>query len=92
MMRRKLLKWLGLSLPLVFLLGWLFLGVFKDREFGKNHLFVKHHPTLKFSFYAPLGKSDRTLNELNPEQSHEEAMYREYVEDKGGSRRSIALW
>jgi hypothetical protein len=89
-MRRKLLKWAALALPLI-LFGWLFLGVFKDREFGEHHLFIKHKPTFKVSFYAPIGESDRTLNELNPEESHEEVMFREYVEERGGYRRSIGL-
>jgi len=89
-MRRKLLKWAALLLPLI-LFGWLFLGVYRDREFGEHHLFVKHKPTFKVSFYAPIGETDRTLNELNPEESHEEVMYREYVEERGGYRRSINL-
>lgn len=75
----------------MFVCGWLFLGVYREREFGDRHLFIKHKPTFKISFYAPLGESDRTLNELNPEQSHEEVMYREYVEEHGGYKRSISL-
>lgn len=84
------MKWAALLLPLI-LFGWLFLGVYRDREFGEHHLFVKHKPTFKVSFYAPIGETDRTLNELNPEESHEEVMYREYVEERGGYRRSINL-
>lgn len=90
-MRRRLWKYLAVALPLVFLFGWLFLGVYRDREFGNRRLFVKHRPTLQFRFYAPLGESDYTLNDLNPEQSHEEIMFREYVEDGGGYRRSIPI-
>jgi hypothetical protein len=90
-MRRKLLKYVAAALPLVLLAGWLFLGVYKDREFGDHHLFIKNRPTLKLSFYAPLGESDYTLNDLDPDRAHEEVMYRRYVEDGGGYRRSIPL-
>lgn len=91
LMRRKLWKYLAAVLPVGLLAGWLFLGVYKDREFGGHHLFIKNRPTFKFSFYAPLGESDYTLNDLDPERAHEEIMYRQYVEDGGGYRRSISL-
>ena len=68
---------------------WLFLGIYRDREFGARHLFLKHRPTFKFSFSAPLGESDHTLNDLDPESRYEEEMYREYVEAGGGYRRSF---
>lgn len=90
-MRRKLLKYVAAALPLVLLAGWLFLGVYKDREFGGHYLFIKNRPTFKLSFYAPLGESDYTLNDLDPDRAHEEVMYRQYVEDGGGYRRSIPL-
>lgn len=92
MMRKMLWKFIAISLPAVILVAWLYLGVYKDREFGNRRLFLKSSPTLKFSFYAPLGESDYTLNDLDPEKSQEEVMYRKYVEDGGGSRRSIPLW
>ena len=90
--RKKPLKYLAVSLPVLFLAAWLFLGVYKDREFGNRRLFIKSSPTLKFSFFAPLGESDLTLNDLDPERSQEEVMYRKYVEEGGGNRRSIPLW
>lgn len=92
MTRKKLWKFIVFLLPVAILVGWLFLGVYKDREFGNRRLFIKNSATLKFSFYSPLGKSDYTLNDLDPEGSHEEVMYRKYVEEGGGSRRSIPLW
>lgn len=92
MMRKKLRKYIAFSLPAVLLVGWLFLGVYKDREFGNRRLFIKHHASLKVSFYSPLGQSDYTLNDLDPKRSQEEVLYREYVEEGGGSRRSIPLW
>ena len=91
-MRKRLLKFILVSLPFLLLIGWLFLGVYRDREFGNYRLFVKSSPTVKFSFYAPLGESDYTLNDLDPEKSQEEVMYRKYVEEGGGYRRSIPLW
>ena len=75
----------------MFFAGWLFLGIYRDREFRDKHLFIKHRPTFKFNFFAPLGESDHTLNDLNPEQRNEEIMYQEYVEQGGGYKRSIAL-
>lgn len=92
MIKQNLRKVAVLSLPIVIIVSWLFLGVYKDREFGKRRLFVKHSPTLKVSFYAPLGESDLTLNDLDPARSQEEVMYRKYVEDGGGNRRSVPLW
>jgi hypothetical protein len=89
-MKKRRLIFTGLSVAL-FLAAWLMLGIYRDREFGGHRLFVKHTPTFKVRFYAPLGESDRTLNELNPKESHEEVMYREYVEEQGGYRRSVGL-
>ena len=92
MMKKKVWKYIAISIPALALVGWLFLGVYKDREFGDRRVFVKNSPTLKFSFYAPLGKSDLTLNDLDPERSQEEVMYRKYVEEGGGNKRSISIW
>lgn len=92
MLRKKVWKYIAISLPPMVLIAWLFLGVYKDREFGNRRLFIKHRPSLKLSFYAPLGESDYTLNDLDPERSQEEVMYRTYVEEGGGYRRSIPLW
>lgn len=71
---------------------WLFLGIYRDREFGSRHLFLKHRPTFKFIFSAPLGESDNKLKDLDPERRYEEEMYHEYVEAGGGYKRSIPLW
>ena len=90
-MRKKLWKYIAISLPALVLIAWLFLGVYKDREFGNHRLFIKHSPTLKFSFYSPLGDSNYTLNDLDPERSQEEVLYRKYVEEGGGYRRSVSL-
>jgi hypothetical protein len=92
MIARTRNKVIAVLLPAFFLIGWLFLGVYKDREFSQRRLFIKNSPTLKFSFYAPLGESDLTLNDLDPTRSQEEVMYRKYIEEGGGYRRSIPLW
>lgn len=77
---------------ILFLAAWLFLGVYRDREFGDSHLFLKHRPTFKVRFYAPIGESDTRVNDLAPASRYEEIMYREFVEDGGGYKRSIPLW
>jgi hypothetical protein len=90
-MQKRFWKYVAVLLPGAVLLCWLFMGVYKDRKFGNHRLFVKNSPTLKFSFYAPLGESEFTLNDLDPQRSQEEVMYRKYVEEGGGYRRSIPL-
>lgn len=87
----KYLRYVIASGLMLFLAGWLFLGIYRDREFGDRYIFIKHRPTFKFKFYAPLGESDYKLSDLNPVQRYEETMYREYVEEGGGYERSIAL-
>ncbi len=81
----------GGILILSFFAGWLFPGIYRDREFRDMHLFLKHRPTFKFKFYAPLGESDERLNSLSSESRYEEMMYQEYVEEGGGSQRSIPI-
>lgn len=76
---------------ILFLAGWLFLGIYRDREFGDKYLFVKHMPTFKFNFYAPLGESDVRLDKLDRERRSEEMLYQEFVEKRAGSHRSIPL-
>jgi hypothetical protein len=87
----KALIYILISGVFLLALSWLFLGIYHDREFGDKYLFIKHRPSLKFRFFAPLGESDHTLNDLNSEQRYEEIMYEEYVENGGGYKRSIPL-
>ncbi|NOT61205.1 MAG: hypothetical protein HOP19_13380 [Acidobacteria bacterium] len=68
------------------------LGIYQDREFGESYLFLKHRPTLKFYFRAPLGESERTLKELAPEQRAEEMLFQAYVEQGGGNQRCLRLF
>jgi hypothetical protein len=72
--------------------AWLFLGVFEDREFKDPYLFVKHRPTAKVFFHAPMGESDTpTFDQLSPAQQYEERAFREFVELGGGYRRSLGM-
>lgn len=82
MRTKRCLKYV-LSGALILLAGWLFLGVYEHREFADKYLFLKHRPTFKFYFYAPLGESDGTLNDLDPELRYEEMMFQEFVEGRG---------
>lgn len=82
---------------LLALLGsWLFLGCYRDREFGTTHLFIKHRPTPKLIFRAPLGEADRSPTPghegyLTPEQEREEQAYVDFVEAHRGRARSVPL-
>ncbi len=64
----------------IMVMGWLFLGLYRHREYGDLHLFIKPRPTFKLFFYAPVGESDTTLEQLSPMERYEEMMYKEYVE------------
>jgi hypothetical protein len=79
------------------LLGlWLSVGIYAEREFGDLYIFVKHRPSMKFFFYAPLGEADRSSvpgheGYLTPDQEREEDLYVEFVEDHDGDKRSFLL-
>jgi hypothetical protein len=74
------------------LAGWLFLGIFEHREHVRSELFIKHKPSFKFFFRAPLGESDRKPSDLTTASQYEENMYVTFVEQGNGQRRSISLW
>lgn len=67
-------------------LARLFLGVYSHDEFGGNHLFIKHRPVWKWSFYSPSGMTDLQLEDLSPEKQYEERMFQEFVWEQGLSR------
>ena len=69
-----------------------FFGVYENREFATRHLFLKHRPCLTFRFRAPLGESDRRLQDLSPEDRRDEELFHEFVEAGGGDRRSLWLF
>ena len=70
--------------------GWMFLGIFQDREFARNYyVFVKHRPSPKVFFYAPLGESDRTIESLPGRFQKEEQAFDEFVFRGGGFYRKL---
>ena len=71
---------------------WLFVGVFRDREFSTVYLFTKHRPSLKAFFFAPLGESENRIEDLSPQLRNEERAFREFVYYGGGYYRRIRLW
>jgi hypothetical protein len=73
-----------------------FVGVYREREFGTHHVFVKHRPSARAFFTAPLGEADRSYvpgreGYLTPADEEEERAYVEFVERNGGFRRSVGL-
>ena len=78
-------------LALLLLPTWLFLGIFQDREFAVFYLFTKHRPSLKFYFYAPIGESDKRLEDLPASQQYEEKAFDEFIYTGGGYDRRIRL-
>jgi hypothetical protein len=74
---------------------WLFVGVFREREWPDEiHVFLKHRPTFKVLFHAPRGCADRSdvpgrEGYLTAEQKKEALAYEESVERGGGDKRSF---
>ena len=77
---------------ILIIVGWLFFGIFQDREFATLYLFRKHRATLKIFFYAPLGESDNQINSLSPRKQNEEKAFNEFVYSGGGYNRRIQLF
>jgi hypothetical protein len=67
------------------------IGLFRDREWGDLHLFVKHRPSSILYFSSPLGESDLPPGGLPPREALREAEFVEFVEARGGFRRSVAI-
>ncbi len=87
---------LGLSGAMAFITLWLFVGIFRDREWSESHLFLKHRPSFKVSFYSPRGEADPSSipgheGYLSPKEEAEEQAYIEFVEEHRGHRRSIYI-
>ena len=88
---------IALASVVVVLFGWVFSGVFIEREWRDVHLFLKHKPSFKVLFYSPLGEADRSSvpgkeGYLTPEKEAEESAYVEFVSEGGGYKRSIKLF
>ena len=81
-------KWLLILGFLTFaaVAGRFWLGVYIHDEFFEKHLFIKHRPTWKWKFYSPIGMSDKTMDDLSPEQQVEQRLFDEFVRDRGMSR------
>ncbi|SFT89924.1 hypothetical protein SAMN05216474_3036 [Lishizhenia tianjinensis] len=82
----KRLQVLGVVAYLGFVLIRLFFGVYTHDEFGEKHLFIKHRPHWKWSFYSPIGMSDKKLENLDEERKYEQLMFNEFVREQGLSR------
>jgi hypothetical protein len=82
--------WPALAL-LTLVVGWAWLGIYEEREFATHHLFLRHRPSSRFLFRAPVGESDRPVTDLEPGEQAEEKLYREFVESGNGSKRSLYL-
>ena len=66
-------------------------GLFRDREWGDLHVFIKHRPSTMVYFTSPLGESDLPPGGLPPREAEREAELVELVEAGGGFRRSVAI-
>jgi hypothetical protein len=87
----RILRGLCFVAVLFLLLGWLFLGVFRDPEFDDLYLFVKHRPSPHFYFYLPYGDSDVQFDSLTARERRAWLLFREFVESERGWRRSLLL-
>jgi hypothetical protein len=67
------------------------IGLFRDREWGDLHVFVKHRPSATLYFSSPLGESDLPSGGLPPREARREAEFVELVEAGGGFRRAVAI-
>jgi len=62
---------------IIFFRFWI--GIYADAEFGGKYPFIKHKPIWKFFFYAPLGMSDETLDNLTKIKQKEQLLYEEFI-------------
>lgn len=74
------------------LVAWAFLGVYRDREFHSLSMFVKHRPSPKIYFFAPLGESDTPMSKLPVKYQKEEEAFHAFVEADRGYYRSVRVW
>ncbi|MBB6612074.1 hypothetical protein H7F15_13575 [Pontibacter sp. Tf4] len=64
----------------------LWFGIYHHDEYAETHLFFKHRPILKWTFYSPIGMSNLELDDLNEEERREELLFEEFVTSKGMSK------
>ncbi len=83
-MKRRIFYVLTILLLGAFIRLWL--GVYTHDEFGGAHLFIKHRPIWKWSFYSPIGMSDLSEEDLTPEKREEQRWFHEFATARGMSR------
>ncbi len=83
-MKKKII--LGIFIFATLLIVRLFCGVYIHNEFAGKHFFIKHRPTLKWTFYSPIGMSDKKIEELSKEEQIDQKYFNEFVLDQGLSR------
>ncbi|PTX20021.1 hypothetical protein C8N40_10393 [Pontibacter mucosus] len=81
----KKIAFISTAIVLV-ILGRLWLGVYHHDEFAETHLFIKHRPTWKWTFYSPIGMSDKKVEDLSIEQKKEQLLFEEFISSKGMSK------
>jgi hypothetical protein len=80
-------KILLIIIPLVLgILIRLWFGIYHHDEYAETHLFFKHRPTLKWTFYSPIGMSNLELDDLDEEERREQLLFEEFVSSKGMSK------
>lgn len=79
---------LSFVISTIALLSWLFLGIFREREYRTHHLFLKHRATFKFLFLPPPETPSASWTEKEKANAH---IYRLFVEERGGSSRSLFI-
>jgi hypothetical protein len=61
-------------------------GVYIHDEFGSKHFFIKHRPIWKWTFYSPIGMSDKNINDLSDTEKLEQKLFDEFITKQGMSR------
>ncbi|QOG02257.1 hypothetical protein [Flavobacterium sp. MDT1-60] len=77
---------LGIFIFAIVFIIRLFCGIYIHDEFAEKHFFIKHRPSLKWTFYSPIGMSDNKIEELSEENQIEQKYFNEFVRDQGLSR------
>ncbi len=75
-----------LSLIIVLTLGIsirFYTGVYIHDEFGSKHFFIKHRPIWKWTFYSPIGMSDKNINDLSDTEKLEQKLFDEFITKQG---------
>lgn len=81
---------IGLAGTTLLLVMALFVGVFHEREWPDDiYVFIKHRPSFKMVFQSPKGEASGSA--LSSVETEQERLYVEFVEKRGGSRRSLYL-